>query len=92
MHSPLKQSLPVDNQLKLSPSPVRIRLTVRLFTSRRQHGEQPKHQPHLDPESPPAGEQAHQVKGGEIIRPPSSARRLLPRGITTSLAAPRWRS
>ena len=35
---------------------------------------------------------AHQVNGGAIIKPPSSARRLAPRGIATGLSGPRWRS
>ena len=35
---------------------------------------------------------AHQVNGGAIIKPPSSARRLAPRGIATGLCGPRWRS
>ena len=33
----------------------------------------------------------HQVKGAAIIKPPSTARRLAPRGIATGLCGPRWR-
>ena len=53
---------------------------------------QSRHQHCADAELDQEGLTPHQVNGGAIIRPPSSASRLAPRGMVTALSAPRWRS